>query len=329
MDLRRSGLSVVAAVLMLAGAPAWAGSGQNLLQYVPQNTAIVVSVNLEQLRTLPLYQMIWGMVTASPDAQRALTEMQTQAGFDPNTDLSGFLFAVSPEDSERWSLLIEGNFNVEQMRTYLATQMADQDGDGRPEVASQEYAGHTVYFDPTESERSRGYFTFLNNNVVAAGTQQELSGVLDTVAGSAQPVTGNAQMSSLLSSVDTSGAFWFAGVLSPSMMAEMVGSPLEGVSTMHGSGNFAGGLNISYTLGTSTQEQATILAAFLNDQVAQARTAPEIQQMGLAGVLDAVRISAAANAVSINAAIPEQTLNQLLGILSALMAAQGGHGMPQ
>jgi hypothetical protein len=327
MNVRRSGLSAVAVVVMLAAAPAWAGNGQNLLQYVPQNAAIVVNVDLEQLRSLPLYQMIWGVITANPDAQRALTEMQTQAGFNPNTDLSGFLIALSPEDSERWSVLVEGNFNVEQITAYLGTQMGDSDGDGQPDMAAQQYAGHTVYYDPTESESDRGYFTFLNNNIVAAGTQQELSGVLDTVGGTVPSVTSQAQMSNLLSSVDTSGTFWFAGTLSPAMQAQMVGSPMEGVSTMRGSGNFTGGLNIDYVLGTNTPEQAATLAAFINDQIAQARTAPEIQQMGLGSMLDTVNVSANETSVGITAAIPEQTMNQIIGIMSALLAAQAGHGM--
>lgn len=321
--------SVFACALLAAGS-AMAGNGSAVLQYIPQNAAIVMHLDVEQIRSLPLYQMIWGMVAAQPEVQEVLTEMEAQAGFDPNTDISGLTVMLSPESEDRWSALIEGNFDSARITSYLATVPA-------AEMATLDYSGRTVYYNPSEGENERGYFTLINDNLVAAGSQNELSALLDAAAGTqpnlqaaADPATDAGRLNALVSSTDMSGAFWFAGVMSPAMQSEMVGSPMEGLTTVNGSGNFSGGLNVSYNLGTATPEQATALSAFFTDQLNQARSQPEIAQMGLTSVLDGVAISSNANSVSVAVTVPEQTLNQIIGIFTALMAAEaGGQGMPQ
>jgi hypothetical protein len=306
----------------MATSVAVAGNGQAVLSNIPQNAAIVMHIDVEQIRSLSLYQMIWGMISAQPEVQEVLTEMQAQAGFDPNTDISGITMMLSGEDDDRWGVLVEGNFDSARIATYLSTIEAT-------EMATQEYQGRTVYFNPSDSEGDRSYFTILSDNVVAAGTQNELSAMLDAGAGTVPNVTANAELNTLLTSTDMSGAFWFSGIMTPAMQAEMVGSPMEGLTTVTGHGNFAGGLNVAYALGTTTPEQATALAAFFNEQVTQARTQPEIAQMGLSSVLDGVSIAASANTVNVSVTVPEQTLNQIIGIFTALMAAEAGGAMPQ
>lgn len=320
--------SVFACALLAAGS-ALAGNGQVVLQYVPQNAAIVMHLDVEQIRSLPLYQMIWGMVAAQPEVQEVLGEMEAQAGFDPNTDITGVTVMLSPESEDRWSALIEGSFDSARITTYLSSVPAT-------EMSTLDYSGRTVYFNPSESEGDRGYFTVLNDGLIAAGSQAELSAVLDAAGGTqpnlqaaTDPATDAGKLNALVGTTDMTGAFWFAGVMSPAMQSEMVGSPMEGLSTVNGSGNFSGGLNVNYNLGTLTPEQATALAAFFNEQLTAARTQPEIAQMGLTSVLDGVAITTAENTVSVGVNVPEQTLNQIIGIFTALMAAEAGGQMPQ
>lgn len=318
MNLRRIYVPVLAmACAVLFTQAALAGNGQNLLQNIPQNSAVVIHVNVEQVRSLPLYQMIWGALVAQPDAQQVLGEMEAQAGFDPNRDVTSLMVAVSGENDDHWAILVEGTFNVPQIGSYLATgPMASG------ELTTVDWQGHTVYFDPTDPEPDRGYFTFLNNNMVAAGTQAELDAIIGTVTAGGANITANAAMNTLVDATDMSGAFWFAGVMTPAMQAEMVGSPMEGMTQINGNGNFDSGLNVAYTVGTISAETATAMAAFFNAQLAQARIQPELQQMGLTSVLDNVTIANADTNVTITMGVPEQTLNQVIGIITALMAAE-------
>ncbi len=314
MNFRRSALAVLTAALMLFSANAWAGNGQNLLQHTPSSSSIIVSVNLEQLRASPIYQMIWGMMASNAEVQEVLTQMQTQAGFDPNTDLSTMLVALGGDD-EKFAILVEGNFNVEQITAFFGTL--------GEEMATTQYAGHTVYHDPSETGADKAYFSFVNNNLLAVGTQDELGAVLDVVAGTGTALAANEQLNSLCTATDMAGVFWFAGIMTPTMQADLVGSPMAGMTTVRGDGNLTGGLNVAYYLGTSTADEATAMSTFLQAGIAQARTQPEVAQMGLTGLLDAVTVASADNEVSINVAVPEQTLNQLMGMLTAIMAAEG------
>lgn len=315
MNFRRSALAALTAALMLFSANAWAGNGQNLLQHTPSSSSIIVSVNLEQLRASPIYQMIWGMAASNAEVQEVLTQMQTEAGFDPNTDLSTMLVALGGDD-EKFAILVEGNFNVEQITTFFGT-LADT------EMATTQYAGHTVFHNPSETGADKAYFSFVNNNLLAVGTQDELGAVLDVVAGTGTAVTANEQLNTLCGATDTAGVFWFAGIITPTMAADLVGSPMAGMTTVRGNGNLTGGLNVDYYLGTGTADEATAMSTFLQAGIAQARLQPEVAQMGLTGLLDAVTVGSAANEVSINVAVPEQTLNQLMGMLTAIMAAEG------
>lgn len=320
MKFRRSVLAMLTAFLLTLSGTAWAGNGQNLLQHVPSSSNIVVTVNLEALRASPIYQMLWGMVSGQPEVQEALTQMQTMAGFDPTTDLSTMLISLSGDD-EKFAVLIEGNYNVEQITAALTTLSEGQ-------TASMEYQGYTVYHDPSETAADKAYFCFVNNGLLAIGTQDELGGVLDVIGGGAANVTTNASVSGLISQIDTSGVFWFAGALPAEMQAELVGSPMAGMSTVRGGGNLTGGLNVNYVLGSTDEQQATAMAGFLQTGLAQARTQPEVAQMGLTGILDGVTISNSGTDVSIAVAVPEQTLNQIFGMLAAIMAAEG-MGAPQ
>ena len=315
MKLRQTTLAVIAVATLLCSASAWAGNGQNLLQHTPASSNIVISLDLDQLRASPLYQMIWGMIASGPDAQEVLADMETQAGFDPNRDLSTMLISLTGDD-DRFAFLIEGSFNVDQIAAFLGTL-------DPTEMATMQYAGNTVYHDPSETGADKAYFSFINNNLMAVGTQDDLSAVLDVLGGTGAAMTTNEQLSGLCSTADTSGVFWFCGVMTPTMQAQMVGTPMAGMTNMYGSGNLTGGLNLQYVLGTNTEAEATAMGQFLQTSLSEARTQPEIAQMGLGGILDAVAISNTGSNVAISVAVPEQTLNQIVGMLTAIMAAQG------
>jgi hypothetical protein len=316
MSLRRTLSSLVAVLSLVAAAPAFAGNGQNLLQYVPENAAVLVNVDLAQVRSLPLYQTIWGLVTADPEVQGVLTEMQTQAGFDPNRDLNGFLMGVNGESENQFLCLVDGTFDTTRINAFLATAPAE-------ELTPMQYGSYTVYHNPTDTAEDAVYFTFINNTTAAFGTQAQLSAALDTAAGGSN-ITANTAVNNLISSVDTSGAFWFTAAMSPAMQAEMVGSPMAGLASVRGSGNFSGGLNVTYTLTNNTDADATALQTFLNEQMTAARSAPELSAMGLSSILDAVSITASGADVTITASIPDAVLNQIFTMMTALMAAEGG-----
>ena len=65
------------------------------------------------------------------------------------------------------------------------------------------------------------------------------------------------------------------------------------------------------------------MAAFLNAGLAEVRANPEMAAMGLGGILDTVTIAASGTDVTVGLAIPEATVNQILGFVTAMMAAEG------
>jgi hypothetical protein len=318
MKLRLNLLVAVALATAAFSSSAWAGNGQSLLQYVPANSAVVFNIDLDQVRSLPLYQMIWGMATADPEVQGMLTEIQTATGFDPNRDLGSVVFAIPGGEDERFAVLIEGTFDPTRIATFLATMPAT-------EMASDTYGTYTRYHNPSETGSDKPFFSFVGANIVAFGTEAELNAVLDIAAGTGANVTTNATLNNVISLTDMSGLFWFAMTVTPEMAAQMADSPVAGMTSARGGASYNAGLNANYTVGCADATAATNLATFLNDQIAQARTSPELTAMGLGAVLDGVTIAASGTDVTIAATIPEATINQIIGIMTALMQSE----MPQ
>jgi hypothetical protein len=314
MTSKRLALVALTAAMLFA-ASASAGNGQNLISNLPQNSSVVFSVDVEQVRSTPVYQMLWGLLSANPEAQEVLTQMESQAGFNPNEHIRTLTFALGAEDQERFAVLIEGTFDVARITTFLSAADAG-------EMATMDYQGHTVYHDPTETGDDKPYFTFVNDSLFAIGTQTELGAVLDAVGGGAN-LTANADLNAVVSSTDKSGAFWFAGVVTPSMAAEMVGTPMATMRTMSGGGTLSPGFQFNYNLGTDSAESAAALSAVITEGLTQARTAPEVAQMGLTSMLDGVTVTTADTSVNIAVSIPENTVNQIMGMLTAIIAAQG------
>lgn len=316
MRLRRTVSAFLAICAALMAAPAFAGNGQNLLQYVPANAAIVMNVDLDQVRALPLYQMVWGMVGSNPEVAGILTEIQTQTGFDPNLHVNTFLLAISAEDEDRLVGFVEGTFDVARIQTYLATLPLT-------EITTVPHGAYTLYHDPSEGT-DEAYFTFVNDGLVAFGSQLDLQAALDNVAGTGTNISTNAALQGVISATDMAGAFWFSAALTPEIQAEMTGSPLAGVTALRGGGNFSGGLNVAYTLTAADAAGAAGLQTFVNETLSGARTDPQVAAMGLTSVLDSVSVTSAGTEVTVTAAIPEATLNQVIGMVTALMAAEGG-----
>lgn len=302
--------------------PVWAGNGQNLLQYVPQETGVVMSVDLEQLRATPLFELIWGIATADPEISGQLAELETAAGFNPTTDLSTFLFAMNADDDERFLVLVEGTFDSSAMAAFIISAAGE-------EVATTDYQGFTVYHEPPAADAAAPptddvRMTFITDTIVALGTQTELNAAIDTVAAAGANVTANASLNDVITAADSSGTFWFAGTMSPAMTGDVAGSPMASMANFRGSGNLAGGVTLSYVLGTGTEADATALSTFITDSLNEARAQPELAQLGLTSVLDATTVGSAGTDVSIDVAIPEQTLNQIIMVFQALMQAEGG-----
>jgi hypothetical protein len=307
----------MALVLSISGLT-WAGSGENLLQFIPSNKAIVVHVNLEQVRSTPMYDMIWGMIQTNADFQSVIGELETSVGFNPTTDLSSMMIAVDVESEQDFLMLVEGNFDASRISTFLV---------GRTEVSAVDYQGQTMYYsvDGTINiqNEQQVYFSFLNNHIIVAGTQTAVQGAIELHQGEGENITSLNALRRMIQGVDKTGAFWFAGVLPAAMQGDMATSPMAGMNSVNGFGDLNSGLSVGYNIGTGTGEQATAIEAYLSDNLTQARVSPEVQQMGLSDVLNGITVTSSGNEVSVRVNVPEETFNNLLSMFAALISAEG------
>lgn len=320
MKFRNLVTPAVMALLLSISGLSWAGNGENLLQFVPDNNAIVVHVNLEQVRSTPMYEMIWGMAETRTDFQSVMGELETTVGFNPSTDLSSLLIAVDGENEQDVIMLVEGNFEAARISTFLA---------GRAEVSAVDYQGQTMYYTEegninlNTNTTEPAYFSFLNNQIVAAGTQASVQRAINLHRGEGDSITSLNALRRMIQGVDKGGSFWFAGVLPAAMQGDIATSPMAGMNSVNGFGSLISGLSVGYNIGTGTAEQATAIEAYLSDNLTQARVAPEVQQMGLGDLLNGITVTSSGNEVSVRVNIPEETFNNLLSMFAALVSAEG------
>jgi len=113
------GAALVAAALLIAGV-AWyrsrAFSTARLLQRLPAENALVLSVDFEALRSAGILQMLDGSQTSQDPEYQAFVR---KTGFSYQRDLDRALAAFAPTGK---FLLLEGRFSWPRMRAYVAEQ---------------------------------------------------------------------------------------------------------------------------------------------------------------------------------------------------------------
>jgi len=287
---------VTAAALFAALAltpAAMAGNGENLVQYVPQSTDAIVSVNAERLRSTPIYSQVTGLITGRPEYGETIG-MLTSNGvtFNPMTDVSTMLIAIpnlSAADSSEGVMIVEAQFNTEQV---LAAARANN--------YAIETVGSVQYFVARDNT-----FAILAPGIAAVGDTESVQAIINGSAGAGTVLRTQVR------AADKSDTIWFAATGS-----------VEGFGAAYGSINLASGFEASLTGTMESAEAASSMVADLTAQRATLAGDATVAALGLAGVVNGLTVTSSNANVTFGLTLDAATWSSLSTRLLAIVESE-------
>lgn len=285
---------LLASLLLLVVAPAFAGNGSTLTGYIPDNSKAVLSVDVAALRTSGALDALMRSTGADAKLNGVVGRLNT-VGFNPRTQINSALVIVDGFDKNSQPLiLIEGPFPREAIETAL-TQEAS---------ATRALVGEI----PMYTRGTRGSIAFLAPGIAAIGPTAAVRSAARIASGAARSAP-NRVLARELGRADKSKNLWFVGI-PPAQ--HLKGTPLEGAKVVRGAANISAALDLTVDAIMNDAAAATEAANKGKDQLATMAARDEIAALGLAPVVNATNISARNDAVRVTLNLDQARFRRLL-----------------
>lgn len=294
---RKLSLATLVALLatLLTASTAVAGDGTNLMQYMPSNSVMVASIDVDRARNAPVFQSLLTMVTSTPDYQSAMADLQAGGvTFDPATGIHTITMGTPNLDNaeDQMVIALELDLDATQLATVLATQ----------EDLTQGTVGTATTW--TDGEMTMAH---VGGQVFILGTPSLVTTVLNGQGGA------GGQVGTWASGVNHGRTLWFA-------MSAPPGTP--GITGARGSVDVQAGVDATFTVTANSAEEAQQAVAEFDAMKAEAASDPMVAQFGLAPVIQGATATANGADVTVTASIDATTWSTLSATLSALLAAE-------
>ena len=172
---------------------------------VPSDYQFVSGLDVRRLTASPFYLKLRQEQPQVAGIGNDLLEFTAQTGIDPARDISYLVMAGRSGESVKSEglVILSGDFDKNRIVSFLESKAG---------VIVMEYGSASVMMVPDKKDNNvKNGIAFLGENEIAMGDLVSLKAALDTNVGGKTSILSNAKVSSLLSSIDLDGMFWFAG----------------------------------------------------------------------------------------------------------------------
>lgn len=302
-------LTAVAMVLSLFGTTAaFADDGKAALKFIPKETMVVASINMERLRESSLYKEVWALVESDPSAMEDFKKLKDATGFDIQTDLSTVVIALAEdfEESEQFLMIAKGKFDEAAFIKFAKDEGAN--------ITESDHGGQKFY----DVEGDAG-MAFVDDFLVV-GPKPALKAAIDTWKGKMDSVEKGA-VADMIKSVNTGRDLWFAMTLPDSLKKEL-GAELpmaQNVEKVWASLDLNTGLALDLVIGASDAETAKNLVALANEALKEAGKDPSVAQLGLDAAITKTTIAQDGNNMTVSMALSAADVEKIKQTLGAMM----------
>ena len=291
-----------------ASLPAFSAVDEGLLAYVPTNTKLISSVDINQAKNSQFGQYLLNKINIEDESFR---DMVDQTGFDPRRDLQDFVFASpgpsSSPSSSKFVLLVRGAFDQPRIRAAaLAKGSSIKNVSGFDLLISRgENAGHA--------------FTFLASGIAVMG---DIASVEQLVASGPSHPSLDPKLQSLVASVGPNNDAWFISLMPGSYLADHVkqetnqqsaAQALNSIVESSGGIQFGDIVRLSFDAMARSPKDAQSLVdviRFLGSMVQMSREKAPGAAV-IASAVDQMTLQTDGDAVHIALSLPEKSLEQL------------------
>lgn len=302
----RSILSATVLGAALCATPALAGNGKDQLKAVPKDFAGVLVVNLEQLNKAPLFQEIFKMMSASPEAQKGLADAREKLGMDPMAAIKTVVVAI-PKGLQGEGLV-------------LATTAAAA---SKIEAAAVEAGmkGKETFQGATLLKADNGEAMGLMGDQIFAGRLNLVKDALTAAKGKGGSLEKNAAVAKLVSAAPQSKDIWFAAHVAGQKQGE-----LQHVKSARGGVDLEKGVDLHIVVTMDSAAEATKMATQAKTGLEQAKAQPQAKMMGLDAIANKMDIQAKGADIELHLPLDEADVNKLKGTIGMMMMMAGAAG---
>jgi len=310
---KRLKLSLIAAAVAFSfifASNAMADDGKAALAWVPEQTMMVMSVDVEQLRTTDIFKDFMGALMKEPDAKEGLEMLKKGADFDPEKDLDSFVLAVPPDVEKTENFLFIAKAKLDEKKF---VEFAKAEG---AKLKSQKHEGVTWYEIDGE-----GGMAFDGDHIVV-GPKAALKAAIDTKKGKMKAIKKNGKLNKLVNAVDTKSDIWMAVAIPSDLQKQMAReNPMAGdidIKNAHASVDFGSGLKLRVTLGAKSADTAKKLVKMANDALSDQNATQQLKAMGLEAAVTNLKITDKGNDINVKLDLNQSEFDQIMQTIKAL-----------
>lgn len=299
------GTALLLALLMMLVAPAaFAGNGETLTRFVPNDTKAVVSVDVERLRSAGALNALLSSTGADAKLQGIMGKLD-QVGFKPREQIDTAMIVVNGFNKNTRPLLIfEGSFPRAAIEAALDAEA----------TATRSAVGQIPIFTLGD----RGSLAFLAPDIAAMGPTPVVRAVAAIAAGQARS-TPSRTLTRELGRVDKARNLWFAGMPPAEHLRD---TPIAGASAIRGGADVTGNLALIVDAVMPSESAARTATEGATTQIAQVAQRDEIAALGLSPVVQGAKVEQRADTLRLTLNIDQARFRRLLTTLSTVIRDQ-------
>jgi hypothetical protein len=307
------------------------GVSKDDLALVPQDTDVVVGVNLARMRGTAMWKKITDLSATNAESKKNMDEFAKACVDVMSNDGPESVFiampAVQPGTKDA-AVIIRLKKGMDQAKVQsCADYMA---GKSHSKVAASDYNGKKIYAE--DGNADKGGVVMLDDKTVLFGSGAWIKKVIDIAGGKEKTsAKNNDALASLVKRAKTSDAIWGAGNIPQIVRDGAKGNPMTSsmasLKDAFGSIDFASGLSIDASFDLGSDADAKSLNDQATTQLAAAKKSPQVMMLGMATMLDPIKTEAKGSTFHFNASYNQQQVDDMVGRLQGLLKGFGG-GMP-
>lgn len=303
----------VALLLGLVATSSRADAGeQGILGLLPENTALVITLNLERSQKGAAGKRLITALTRSDVMAKPLARLRSEAGLVLERDVKIITLAMASdfEQTQDMVVIAEGRFAQAKI---VAVARAESKS-----FATQKHRGTTYYVLDDETA-----LAFLGSRAVLT-PKNTMTKVIDVFRRKASPAAKNKSLVTLIDGGDTKKDLWAAFLIPANLRGEIAKETGgHSVDAVMASADTKSGMALRARLEVSTDEGAQAIAVVLREAIAEAGKSPEVASLGIAAALSNSKITRTEKRLDVAFDLSAEELTKLIvGLESELTGSK-------
>jgi hypothetical protein len=196
------------------------GAATSALDVLPEDTAMVLGINVEKVTSSKLWTQYSPLFMESGEAKEGLTKLKDACAMDPIKDVKSVVIGMNGDmDEKKMVMLIQGNYDEGKI-TKCVSALAEKEAGGKKVTAKTE--GKITTFSAEGEEQTIAVGWAAKDTIVI--TQSAVEGdktYLASVLEGKSSAKNNKDLSAIMGNVDTSSTLWIAMTVTGKLKDQM------------------------------------------------------------------------------------------------------------